>query len=126
MGGVTITLNGTTLGGTPVTIVTTTYTDGSYYFSNLEAGTYTVTETIPGGTEATSEASKTVTLTPGEDLSVDFHNAALVSPIVIGPEEQLPYTGMNQLMLLLAGAGLLLLGLMALALGIIRFRGSSA
>jgi protocatechuate 3,4-dioxygenase beta subunit len=126
VGGVTITLNGTTLSGTPVTIVTTTYTDGTYYFSNLEAGTYTVTETIPGGMEATSEASKTVTLIPGEDLTVDFHNAAIVAGEVVTPGAQLPYTGMDQLLLLLAGAGLLLLGLMALALGILRFRGSSA
>jgi hypothetical protein len=126
VGGVTITLNGTTLSGTPVTIVTTTYTDGTYYFSNLEAGTYTLTETVPGGMEATSDAGKTVTLVPGEDLTVDFHNAAIVAGEIITPEAQLPYTGMNQLALLLAGAGLLLLGLMALALGILRLRGSSA
>ena len=125
MGGVTINLSGTTLNGTTVSIVTTTYTDGTYYFSNLEAGTYTVTETVPGGMEATSEASKTVTLIPGDDLTLDFHNVAETRGIIIGPEEQLPYTGMDQLPLLLAGAGLLLLGLIALALGILRLRGSS-
>jgi len=128
MGGVTITLNGTTLGGTPVAIVTTTFTDGTYYFNKLEAGTYTVTETVPGGMKATSDASKTVTLVPGQDKIVDFHNQAKTRGIIIGPEVegQLPYTGMNQLALMLAGAGLMLLGLMALALGILRLRGSRA
>jgi uncharacterized repeat protein (TIGR01451 family) len=47
-GGVTITLTG------PVTKTTTSAANGAYRFASLPAGTYTVTETVPSGLNATS------------------------------------------------------------------------
>jgi hypothetical protein len=47
--GVIITLTGTDVGGNSVTQVTTTGADGSYRFTGLAAGTYTLTATIPSG-----------------------------------------------------------------------------
>jgi uncharacterized repeat protein (TIGR01451 family) len=46
--GVTVTLTGTNDLG-PVNLTTTTGADGSYQFSNLRPGTYTITETQPAG-----------------------------------------------------------------------------
>jgi uncharacterized surface anchored protein len=47
--GVLITLTGTDVNGVSVTQQATTGTDGSYRFSGLLAGKYTLTETAPGG-----------------------------------------------------------------------------
>jgi len=41
--GVTVTLTGTDILGRPVTATTTTFADGSYSFSDLVPGNYTVT-----------------------------------------------------------------------------------
>jgi hypothetical protein len=49
LGGVLLTLTGTTTSGQQVTLTATTNTDGSYSFANLQAGTYTITETLPNG-----------------------------------------------------------------------------
>jgi hypothetical protein len=127
IGGVTITLTGTTFTGVNVTMVATTNPDGSYAFPNLEGGNYTVAETVPGGMDATSPASKAVTLMPNQDLVVDFHNAAQVAGEVVAPTTdtgtgQLPATGWDQLPLLLIAGVLMLLGLMALMLGIVQMR----
>ena len=46
---VTVTLTGTDDLGTPINTSTTTSGSGSYSFSGLRPGTYTVTETQPGG-----------------------------------------------------------------------------
>ncbi|MDN4640572.1 SdrD B-like domain-containing protein [Agreia sp. PsM10] len=51
--GVTVTLAGTDDLGNPVSASTTTAADGSYLFSNLRAGTYTVSFTAPSGEEFT-------------------------------------------------------------------------
>ncbi|HEY3900126.1 MAG TPA: SdrD B-like domain-containing protein [Chthoniobacter sp.] len=48
-GGVTITLTGTDDLGHPVNFSTTTAADGTYAFTNLRPGTYTLTETQPAG-----------------------------------------------------------------------------
>ncbi len=72
LAGVTIQLwSGDVLLATTVTGI-----DGTYLFSDLEAGTYTVTELVPAGTYATLPVSIQVTLVPDQDLSgVDFLNA---------------------------------------------------
>lgn len=49
LAGVTITLTGTDDLGNAVNITTTTAADGTYSFTNLRPGTYTVTETQPAG-----------------------------------------------------------------------------
>ena len=45
--GVSVTLTGTDIYGKAVSITKQTYSDGSYTFGNLKAGTYTVTESQP-------------------------------------------------------------------------------
>ncbi|MBK7635345.1 MAG: carboxypeptidase regulatory-like domain-containing protein [Saprospiraceae bacterium] len=57
--GLTVTLTGTTGDGTPVNQTTTTGSDGSYSFTNLKPGTYTVTFTKPTGTAFTGQDSGT-------------------------------------------------------------------
>ena len=47
--GTTIILTGTTASGNAVDLTTTTAGDGSYSFSNLVGGSYTITETQPSG-----------------------------------------------------------------------------
>ncbi len=47
--GVTLTLTGVETTGTPVHLVTTTNSQGSYDFSLLDPGTYTITESAPQG-----------------------------------------------------------------------------
>jgi large repetitive protein len=47
IGGVTVSLSGTTSSGASVSLTTTTAADGSYSFLGLLPGTYTVTETQP-------------------------------------------------------------------------------
>lgn len=49
IGGVMVTLTGTDVNGNAVTQTTTTGPDGSYSFSGLLAGTYSLAETDPGG-----------------------------------------------------------------------------
>lgn len=57
--GLTVTLTGTAGDGTPINQNTTTGTDGSYSFTNLKPGTYTVTFTKPTGTAFTGEDNGT-------------------------------------------------------------------
>lgn len=49
LSGVTVTLSGTTAGGTAVNQTATTDSNGNYTFTGLQQGTYTVTETPPSG-----------------------------------------------------------------------------
>ena len=49
IGGVTITLTGTTVAGIQISRTTTTSPDGSFTFTDLAAGDYTVVETQPAG-----------------------------------------------------------------------------
>jgi hypothetical protein len=49
IGGVAVTLTGTDVNGDPVTKTTMTLADGSYSFSDLPAGTYSIAETDPSG-----------------------------------------------------------------------------
>jgi uncharacterized protein (DUF2141 family) len=76
VGGVTIKLAGTTTGGEVVNKETTTAADGSYSFTELKAGTYTVSEVVPKGMKNTSPVSLDVTLEPGQIVTdKDFNNA---------------------------------------------------
>jgi uncharacterized protein (DUF2141 family) len=106
---------------------------GSYSFSGLEPGTYTVSEVLPQGWYAVDPAGGTqqVGLNAGVDASgVDFVNSQVevagevVTPVTPASGTQatgeLPQTGMNQVPLILASSILVLLGLLLLALGIIR------
>ena len=49
LSGVTVTLTGTDDLGNAVNLVETTDLDGAYFFTNLQSGTYTITETQPAG-----------------------------------------------------------------------------
>ena len=78
LSGVTITLTGTDGMGGSVTLTTTTDVDGDYWFTGLKPGSYTVTETVPGGTVATSATAIGVDLSSGDnEQDVDFFNFEL-------------------------------------------------
>ncbi len=62
-------------GQTNAVATTVTGCDGSYCFKNVTPGSYTVTEVVPSGWEATSPASVNVTLASGQALTnIDFNN----------------------------------------------------
>lgn len=75
IGGVTIELVG------PVTVTTTTAADGSWSFSNLPPGDYTVSEVQPGGWTDGLDTVGTVGGVPSGDDSV----SDVFSAIVLGP-----------------------------------------
>jgi hypothetical protein len=60
MAGITVTLTGTDLYGRQVTLTTTTAADGSYSFTGLVAGRYSLTITPPSGYSDTGDAPGTV------------------------------------------------------------------
>jgi uncharacterized repeat protein (TIGR01451 family) len=70
--GVTVKIAGTAPDGTPVNFSTTTAADGSYSFSKLPAGNYTVTETQPtgwlDGGDSAGSAGGTAAPTPGDQI----------------------------------------------------------
>jgi hypothetical protein len=96
--GVTITLTGTDLNGNAVTLVTSTGADGSYSFTGLAAGTYTLTATIPlgffdsgdfvGTVNGAPDGMRTMTaqlgfilLNPGDNgINYDFGFSSNVTP----------------------------------------------
>jgi len=104
--------------------------DGVILFTDVPLGTYTVSETVvPAGyagaadqTGVVSENMLTVELT--------FVNSQVAGEVVtpVQPEVKgevaLPATGWNMLPLVLAAGLLMLLGLMALMLGVVRLRRS--
>ncbi|MBC7231497.1 MAG: hypothetical protein H5T74_14045 [Actinobacteria bacterium] len=127
--GVTVKLDGKTLGGDAVSIQTVTGADGSYAFLLLEAGDYTVTEEFdPEKMSSISDESVAVKLVPGEEKTgIDFLNAEVeVGGEVVTPESPetggatgtLPRTGLEQYPLLVSAAALMMLGLAFLALGL--------
>ena len=76
LGGRTVTLSGTSGPGDSVNLTTTTAADGSYSFSGLDPGTYTVTTDSPGATYQPTAAPGTVTLISGmtaEAVDFGFH-----------------------------------------------------
>ncbi|GLW80517.1 SdrD B-like domain-containing protein [Actinokineospora globicatena] len=66
--GVTVTLTGTTAGGTPVNTPGTTASDGTFVFPLIEAGTYTVTETQPAAYDDGTDTAGTHAVTGGNDI----------------------------------------------------------
>ncbi len=70
--GVTVTLNGTTAAGSSVTRTTATSPDGSYAFTDLPAGIYTITETQPSGWSDGQDAAGTVGGGVGNDVIADI------------------------------------------------------
>jgi sarcosine oxidase gamma subunit len=97
--GVTVTLTGTNGLGNPVTLTTTSASNGTYSFVGLAPGTYTVTETPPagyvtetanagsgGGTAGTAVVSN-VTLTSGEAATSynfgQYQTAALAGTVYV-------------------------------------------
>jgi hypothetical protein len=88
--GIVITLSWTDIAGALHTQTTTTAADGSYSFTNLQPGTYTVSEAPPGGAVASSSVGtvngnsdgtsagpsiNTVNLAPGNNgVNYDFFN----------------------------------------------------
>src|SRR5262249_46911194 len=93
--GVTLTLNGTTGAGTPITATTTTDANGAYHFTE-PPGTYTVTVTTPSGyvptvtgqgTTATDSNVNPSGTTPsalpsgGSDNTLDF---GFYQPVTVG------------------------------------------
>lgn len=78
LGGVNVTLTGTTLNGSITPLMATTSGDGSFAFSGLLAGTYTVTETQPAGY---LEGTNTIGTAGGTIVSHAF------SAIVLGAGE---------------------------------------
>ncbi len=131
--GVTVKLDGVTIGGEPVSMQTTTGADGSYAFLLLEGGDYTVTEEFdPKKMSSITDESVPVDLAPGEEATgVDFLNAEVeVGGEVVTPESPetggttgtLPRTGLEQYPLLVSAAALMMLGLLFLASGLRRRR----
>jgi hypothetical protein len=110
--------------------------DGTFEFSGLEPGVYEVTEIIPEGKDIKTKADTTleVTVVSGENTEmaeVFLNYVEAAGPVIIEPvvtpqvQGELPQTGLNMLPLVLAAGLLTLLGLLALMLGLIRFRMTS-
>ena len=118
-----------------VEVLPSVFTDknGGYSFNGLKPGIYTVSEVLTQGWNAMYPQGGTqqVEVKAGIDASnTDFLNSQVevagevVTPVtpVAGAQAtgELPQTGMNQLPLILASGILVLIGLLFLALGIIR------
>ncbi len=114
MAGITITLK-----GNGVTQSIASSPDGSYSFTKLDNGTYTVAELVPDTMFATSTASIEVTIRNGETVTdIDFNNAVKATVVIEQvTEQQLPKTGINMLPLLLASGWMIAIGCLLLALG---------
>jgi len=82
LAGVTETLTGTDINGNAVNLTTTTATDGSYSFTNLLPGTYTITETRPSGFIDDTPNIGTVNGTADGSVSLAAPNS--ISGIVLG------------------------------------------
>ncbi|MBM7772283.1 putative repeat protein (TIGR01451 family) [Actinokineospora baliensis] len=66
--GVTVTLTGTTAGGSPVNIPATTAADGTFEFTTVQAGTYVVTETQPTAYDDGTDTPGTIGSSGGNDV----------------------------------------------------------
>jgi hypothetical protein len=109
---------------------------GMFEFTGLIPGDYTLEETFPEGENvvAVLGTSIDVTVRPEQDLLIEgaFLNTIVeAAPIIIVPPDepqvgpqQLPATGWNQLSLMLAAGLFILLGMMALMLGVFHLRRS--
>ena len=99
LAGITITLTGTANNGTTVNRTTTTATDGTYQFTDLQAGIYTLTETqiagyddgidtvgTLGGNTSVNDVFGNITVAGGSGTGYNFGNRAMPLPApVINP-----------------------------------------
>jgi hypothetical protein len=70
-----------------VVATTTTDSNGAYRFTQLDLGTYTVTEVRTKGTAHV----KTVLLTKGGDVTnISFVDSGVSTPVAPGPRNQFP------------------------------------
>ncbi|MBN2026610.1 MAG: carboxypeptidase regulatory-like domain-containing protein [Actinobacteria bacterium] len=107
---------------------TVTAADGSYSFTGLEAGEYSVEEIVPDGYVATSPISVSFTLSAGEEMVIDFHNNVQVAGEVVVPVEPaqpeagqtLPVTGFEMSLLLILIALMILTGTFIASYGVVR------
>jgi hypothetical protein len=107
---------------------TVTAADGSYSFTGLEPGAYSVEEIVPEGYVATSPISVSFTLSAGEEMVVDFHNNVQVAGEVVVPVaptqpeagQTLPVTGFEMSFLLILIALMILIGTFIASYGVIR------
>jgi len=114
--------------GGQVIASTVTAADGSYSFTGLEAGEYSVEEIVPDGYVATSPISVTFTLSAGEEMVIDFHNNVQVAGEIVVPVEPaqpeagqtLPVTGFEMSFLLILIALMILTGLFIASYGVVR------
>jgi hypothetical protein len=86
MGGVTMTLTGTDDQGHPVSLTTTTAADGTYKFTGLRPGTYTLTETPPppsGGFSFEQTTAKVGTVNGAADGSLVTNNRNQIAGITL-------------------------------------------
>ena len=90
--GATVTLTGTDTAGNPVNRTVTTGPDGSYVFTGVPAGNYTVTETQPNGyldgKDSGGNSGGTVTDDRVSNVSLPFGVSTAVTGVNFG--EQLP------------------------------------
>ncbi len=127
--GVTITLTGTTVAGTPVTQTVVTNGLGEWTFIDLQAGTYVVTETQPpeylAGTSTPGTAGGSAT---ANSISVELATGTVATGYMFGDQvRRLPRTGGNGIERTLSvGAGACGLGLALVLVGRRRRRMSPA
>ena len=106
--GVTMTLTGTSDDGRPVSQSVVTDANGDYLFSNLPAGTYTVTRGAPGeplladgtntpGSEggAVSGADALTSITLGDDVDATDYDFALIPQATVGLAKTLSAQSVN-------------------------------
>ncbi len=80
LAGAMISLSGTTYRGQPVTAAAVSVSDGSYLWTDLLPGNYTVTEVDPPGYFSTSpNTSAVVAAIPGQRYDADFGDAQYVT-----------------------------------------------
>ncbi len=72
IGGVTVTLTGTTPAGVTTVYTTTTDANGAYFFGNLPAGTYRVVESQPAGYSDDADVAGNKGGTAGNDSITDI------------------------------------------------------
>ncbi|MDD3717414.1 MAG: SdrD B-like domain-containing protein [Actinomycetota bacterium] len=100
--------------------------DGSYAFTGLKAGDYTVEEIVGDGYVATAPVSVSFSLSAGEEKVVDFFNNVQVAGEVVVPPAQiesgqtLPVTGFEVSYLLLMIGLLILTGAFIASYGLLR------
>ncbi|RJP26792.1 MAG: hypothetical protein C4536_15220 [Actinobacteria bacterium] len=110
---------------------TLTAAGGSYAFTGLKAGEYTVEEVVPEGYVATSPVSVSFDLSAGEEKVVDFHNNVQVAGEVITPVapiapaqpeagQTLPVTGFELTWILILIAAAILIGAFVASFGLVR------